>query len=642
MRVYSSFDQLKNKEYYKKRKSKKVYIILFIAVAIASFVFWSILRKPSQIKPNESINLATDEIDITPTAMKITVDYIKGELKKQTESEWTILNENDQFDVGVNVKTSDNSRSILKISDGTLMRLDQNTEIKVIKANKTDIEVEQLSGQVYHRINSQSSAIYKVKNNRVEITALGTAFNLKIDGQKLILNLIEGRAKIKIFAADNPENLINMRTIDEGETAIIDLTKEPNKIIDSQKQEIFDLLGDPWFIWNKDQDILNNFYLGVLGTELKLEITSPNNIETEIEVTENPVKISGITAPKAKIYINGKEIINNNGQFEKEIELTAGKNTIEVSAQLDNKKNKKIILIDYKSTQNGSIIILDGKVVDGSVKLYWTLKNTDGGDGIRVVKSTTEKPTYPQNDFHKIAPSITSDTWENLTPNTYHFRVCVLKNQTCIIYSNDLILTIDKPSTELSSQAAITLSGKEQNKEIILTWEISNITEFQGFKVIIGTNANPTYPENSSHDLTPSARSDTWKALKAGTYHFRVCAYLNDKCVLYSNNISLTINEDILSNEPGQIILNGTAGTSSVNLSWSTKNLIAPKGYYILMSESPYPVFPGAEFKLASSALDNSAIWDKLEAGKTYHFRVCENLGGSCGVYSNNLTIVVN
>jgi len=91
----------------------------------------------------------------------------------------------------------------------------------------------------------------------------------------------------------------------------------------------------------------------------------------------------------------------------------------------------------------------------------------------------------------------------------------------------------------------------------------------------------------------------------------------------------------------GSITLNGVQDNGKAVLTWSLVGMGSPKGFKVVVSESPNPVYPGNDYHYLSSPDVRSDAWDTLAKGKTYYFRVCEYLGGACGVYSNNATVTL-
>jgi hypothetical protein len=92
----------------------------------------------------------------------------------------------------------------------------------------------------------------------------------------------------------------------------------------------------------------------------------------------------------------------------------------------------------------------------------------------------------------------------------------------------------------------------------------------------------------------------------------------------------------------GMIALEGVAlSDGRVKLAWNIKGLEASKGFKVVWSQLANPTYPGNEYHYLSDASARRDVIETLSNG-TYHFRVCEYLGGSCGVYSNDIKLTVN
>ena len=64
------------------------------------------------------------------------------------------------------------------------------------------------------------------------------------------------------------------------------------------------------------------------------------------------------------------------------------------------------------------------------------------------------------------------------------------------------------------------------------------------------------------------------------------------------------------------------------------------KGFKVVKNTTGSPVYPGDAYHYLSDPAARSDTWTGLSAG-TYYFRVCEYLGGSCGVYSNEIPVTI-
>ncbi len=219
--------------------------------------------------------------------------------------------------------------------------------------------------------------------------------------------------------------------------------------------------------------------------------------------------------------------------------------------------------------------------------------------------------------------------------------------------------TDDSPSTETdkpaetgdtqSDTAKLTLSAKLVNNIAVqLNWTAEGSEFEQGFKVVVSESPNPVYPGNTYHYFSNrNMRMDTWfSGFEAGhTYHFRVCEYLGGSCGAYSNDVSITwpgstVETPSTSNTDKSISL--TVGTydGKASLNWSVSGFTSEMGFKVVVSENPNPVYPGNDYHYYSESEKRSDTWGGFESGNTYHFRVCEYLGGKCGVYSNDVSWV--
>jgi len=199
----------------------------------------------------------------------------------------------------------------------------------------------------------------------------------------------------------------------------------------------------------------------------------------------------------------------------------------------------------------------------------------------------------------------------------------------------------DAPDPTYSADQSITLSGSASGSTVSLKWTLNNLTSPKGFKVVNADHSNPVYPGDDYHYLSePDTRSDVWYGLSAGTYHFRVCEYLGGSCGVYSNDITVIVNESTSNYEYGSITLSKTTSGTTVNLTWKLSGMTSSQGFKVVKAEHSNPVYPGDDYHYLSDASATTDSWTDLSAG-TYHFRVCEYLGGKCGVYSNDVTVTI-
>ena len=84
-----------------------------------------------------------------------------------------------------------------------------------------------------------------------------------------------------------------------------------------------------------------------------------------------------------------------------------------------------------------------------------------------------------------------------------------------------------------------------------------------------------------------------------------------------------------------------TLSGSGVSVTWSSVGLIK-NGFKIVWSKNSNPTYPtreGDKYIYLSEPTAKSTTLDAFSGSGTYYVRVCEYLGGSCGVYSNQIQV---
>lgn len=190
---------------------------------------------------------------------------------------------------------------------------------------------------------------------------------------------------------------------------------------------------------------------------------------------------------------------------------------------------------------------------------------------------------------------------------------------------------------DYSRNGTITMSAYLESGAVYLNWNVKGFEPKDGFKVVYSDSVNASYPGDSAEYVDSSKRAHTITNLNADTtYYFRVCAYLGGgACGTYSNEVVLKT-----ATASGKIVLTGYIENGKVFLGWSVSDVSTTNGFKVVWSESANPIYPGNEYHyLGSSGARNDVLSD-MSPG-TYHFRVCQYLGGSCGKYSNDIELTV-
>lgn len=213
--------------------------------------------------------------------------------------------------------------------------------------------------------------------------------------------------------------------------------------------------------------------------------------------------------------------------------------------------------------------------------------------------------------------------------------------------------------------AAINLSGSAYASGVKLTWSTTSVDTSKGFKIVKSTSTNPVYPGSSAVYVNGSTKSYAWEIKDGKTYYFRVCQYTGAACGVYSNNAAVkapyvvtetpktnsvtSINLypvallSSLKNLSDNILATSTPTGSQYKVGW-TVNGYSASGFKLVWSKNPAPTYPnrsGDKYNYYSEPSTSQGVINAFDGPGTYYVRVCEYLGGACGVYSNQITVIL-
>ncbi len=615
--------------YYKRPiyKRRSFYIIIIAISIIIGFISWSIRKADDEQLTEPQI---TDQKQAPSLDGKIF--FISGQTQlKTTTTDWADIKEGESIKATDTIRTTAGARTIIELPDKSYVRLLENSEIKFNELGMTDIVIEQITGTAYHRVNDQSTAIYRVKDGNIELTALGTAFSATKDAGLLKVAVVESRLKVKIY--DQTE-IINMRTLEAGTRATINPGLAIAQMISSEEVQASTLLENEWYSWNLEKDKEKNFSLGIFEKATKLTISEPT--KTEFETDKDKITIKGSTEKDAKILVAGKDVENKDGNFEAVVPLLAGDNKIEILVKKDDNLNKRILTV--KSNQQEKKIMLTGeRQSQTTVKFTWETININDIKEFKLVRNKEENPTFPASSAKTIANNERTATWDDLEDGKYNFRICALdETGSCVSYSNNLPMLVGEAA--LWEQVEIKLSAEKiEPSGARLSWTTTkNLDPSVSLKTILTSTSKAVYPGKQNHALLASETTDEWQNLASGTQHFHVCIFQAGQCLKFSNDATVAI-----ATSATPLSLTGSSVGGKINLSWTNNNSESPNGFLSIVSETPNVVFPGKEHHRLTTPTETTDSWSNLVLGKEYFFRVCQNLGGSCGAYSNELSLIV-
>ncbi|MCU0667044.1 MAG: FecR family protein [Patescibacteria group bacterium] len=444
--------------------SRGKFIKVLVPVAIVTIALFGVgvfSLVTNKNKPEPAVNGA---IETGPTlSANVTVIDGKASFSKNGEN-WQELKADQVINQGDWIETTDSSRVVLLLDDGSAIRLNENTKIVLKSTNPNNIVITNEIGEVYTRVVTNTERKFTVISNNNEYTALGTAYKTvntdKVKGVQVYHSSVKSGDK----------------TVTEGKQWLI--IEGADK--DIQDISLDELKNDTFIKWNAEQDKASNEFKDKLGYLVNLDkpVEQPKpapapepgasinlsgsvskekgiqlswstiNIGTVdgykiVKSTKNSTPIFGkdgslyIKGSNTKSYLwgvtdGGKYYIRVCGYVASSASCNVYSNTITVTAPKVNK-------IDSSDERSGSLNL---KSVGGST-VEWTLNGKSPG-GYKLVWNTTGSPVYPGSSYQYYSSESTKSGNITNDPGTYNVRVCMYKDGNCNNYSNEITVTITK------------------------------------------------------------------------------------------------------------------------------------------------------------------------------------------------------
>ncbi|MCK5212165.1 hypothetical protein KAJ89_05685 [Candidatus Parcubacteria bacterium] len=257
--------------------------------------------------------------------------------------------------------------------------------------------------------------------------------------------------------------------------------------------------------------------------------------------------------------------------------------------------------------------------------------STDGhsASGFKVVWSKNSGPTYPCRSGDKYhyysSPDKSSDTLTAFSGDgTYYVRVCEYLGGACGVYSNEITVQLgDNNDCNIQCLVYDPVCGKD------------GVTYSCGEPEAICNGTIVKYEGKCgsvSEEVACTMEYNPVCGVDGKTY--------SNKCVLLSQGIAKAYYGECVDASTGveSITLISKGGSA---IKWSVDGYSA-KGFKVVWSKNEHPTYPtrdGDKYKYFSDPNYYYTTLSAFSGDGTYYVRVCEYLGGACGVYSNEVSI---
>lgn len=418
---------------------------------------WSLLRGNNLPLPTN----VTNEVPMLGAA--VTIIDGTGRISADGQN-WEPLTTAAELNEGDYISTEPASRVIIALDDGSAVRLDESTVLKIDSLDAHDLRFSNQSGNVYSRVVA-SERKFTVSVEGTGYTALGTAFSTVNEPTDKGVQVLQSSVAVD---GDNTK-------VDEGKQFFKQHANGElkDKITDMSVDE---LKSSGFMIWNLEQDEKTEAYKDKLGFLQKIrENTAPAPVP---ETSSSAIKLTasksdkgivlkwtlnGVSAPEGfKVVRSKKNALPTYGKDESSYVGSDARSFTWKTSEgglysyrvCVYQPDSEIGCTNYSNTVKiESPEILPEAPVPGTVTLSlngmvasWTDTGT-APHGWKVVVSTSPVPVYGAENTQSFFSGSSPRTIEELDPGTYYVRVCKYTatsklDNGCTNYSNELSFSI--------------------------------------------------------------------------------------------------------------------------------------------------------------------------------------------------------
>jgi predicted phosphoribosyltransferase len=377
---------------------------------------------------------------------------------------WKDVHDDTELQEGDSIRTANDGRVVLLIDDGSAVRLDKESEVKLSRLTVESVVITNTSGEVYNRVVASETREYIVEVEDESYAAKGTAYRTFNES---------GKKGVEVFqSAVEAEQ--NKKEVPEGNYYF---TKHDQ--VDKQGSvlalDIEALKADEFIKWNSEQDKKVANYANKLGILSELDkpaatpvptaaptpkTTAATGITLSGKTSEYSVvfswKVSGVDTSKGYKLVRSSKTTSPTYPDNSVAYIEAGKTSYTLYVGDDTTYHYRLCAYREKTCDSYSNAVsvatlkkVKEPVVAGDVTLAatgnvlsWTFAGT-APYGFKVVVGTASNPSYGDN-FKKY---FTESTGYELPPSdftpgtTYYVKVCKYSDAGCTDYSNEVTYT---------------------------------------------------------------------------------------------------------------------------------------------------------------------------------------------------------
>jgi uncharacterized membrane protein YgcG len=207
-------------------------IIIIIAVGVGLLFYIRNTGETTTTINDKSTPIALRESQVTLVLIEGTV-----EVDKEGKGSFASGVVEDRLLPGYSIKTSAVSKAVLRFTTDDILVLDENSEVKIISAGKSEIIVKLIYGRTYNVVEKTDGKTYSITKGEVKITTLGTEFLVEAQKGSENINVFAYKSNVKLESDSIKEEIFeqnrftfNIKTKNYFGNVMNDAEKEGNKI----------------------------------------------------------------------------------------------------------------------------------------------------------------------------------------------------------------------------------------------------------------------------------------------------------------------------------------------------------------------------------------------------------------------------
>ncbi len=462
--------------------TSKVWLIIAINFVVTSILIGTTIVIANRIAKQDTPSTKNVTATVQQTE-DVMITYLQGEAEYFQNDAWIPLNSSVALGESSEVRTLDNSRLILTLIDGSIIRLDSDTTIKIQRISGDEITIKNEHGHVYARVKTDDTRTFRVQVGDIDFVAHGTAYETIND---------DTEKGVRVF-----QHSVSVRNIAQQETLVSEGQQYFNLHEDTSLSDVVtainlgELKVDDFIQWNRQQDEAEPAYKDQLGFLRNIEdenaIANQNSNTGEAIATTGSTGIIavGLSADEGIVLrwaVNGVDTQwGFKVVYSQADTVPSYKESSAISAFASSKATSALVSItdgkvwhfricayrpddsckNYSNTlavtapYKEKVKVTNGKMtakLDDST-LTWAYTGT-ASYGYKVSWNTSGSPTYPAQPSEENPgstyisnPSVMSVNLANIisNPGSYYVRICAYTDGTestaCVDYSTAITYT---------------------------------------------------------------------------------------------------------------------------------------------------------------------------------------------------------